>query len=142
MSDRNAALASSLIERVRDWASLRGDVRGLALVGSYARGEAGPDSDVDFVVLCSERSLYVADSEWVSTFGEVARVSLEDWGKVQSVRVLYENGLEVEFGIAGLDWAATPPDSGTAAVLKSGIKILFDRDGLIARMVHNVRGSA
>ena len=135
-----AARARSMIESVRRWAELRDDILGLALVGSHARGEARPDSDIDFLVLCADPARYLAHPEWVSAFGEVASLAFEDWGKVQSIRVHYQDGPEVEFGIAGTDWIAVPPDEGTAEVLRAGCIVLFDRDGLIERLRHGACG--
>jgi hypothetical protein len=54
-------------------------------------------------------------------------VEREDWGKVQSVRVFYPGGPEVEFGIASLDWGSDPSDKVTAQVIR-GAKILYTRD--------------
>ena len=52
----------------------------------------------------------------------------EDWGKVQSLRVCYLDGLEVEFGITDRDWLREPLDSGTIGVLEQGWQRLFLRD--------------
>ena len=52
--------ANQAIERIRDWREQLAvfGVRSLALFGSVARGEAGPDSDFDFLVEFEEgRSL-------------------------------------------------------------------------------------
>jgi predicted nucleotidyltransferase len=141
-SDGHAISAESLIEDVQKWAELRDDIRALAVVGSHARGEARSDSDIDLVVVCAEPARYLRDTNWLSTFDEVARFSFEDWGQVQSVRVLYRNGPEVEFGITGTVWMAIPPDEGTAAVLRNGSWILLDRDGQLGRLQRIVHGSA
>jgi uncharacterized protein len=130
--------AQTLVEQVRSWAEGRDDIRALALVGSHARGAARPDSDIDFTLVCDERARYLQDIGWLSTFGEVARYSFEDWGQVQSVRVFYRDGLEVEFGITGAPWLALPPDSGTAQVLRAGCSILLDRDGQLHRLLQSV----
>ncbi len=137
----HAGSAAAMIEAVRRWAERRDDIRALALVGSYARGDARADSDIDLVLLCSDPAGYIRQMGWVSTFGDVVRSQVEDWGKVQSVRVLYRTGTEVEFGITGLDWAAVPPDSGTSDVLKKGSSILLDRDALLSRVMQVVRGA-
>lgn len=130
-----------MIEAVRKWAMGRDDIRALSLVGSHARGDARSDSDIDLVLLCSDPARYTRKTDRISTFGDVMRSSLEDWGKVQSVRVLYGNGAEVEFGIAGLDWAGVPPDRGTSDVLENGCTILLDRDALLSRVMEVVRAS-
>jgi len=59
--------AESLFDSVRYWAEVREDVRALAIVGSHARGDARPDSDVDLIVVCSEPTRYLRDTAWVST---------------------------------------------------------------------------
>jgi deazaflavin-dependent oxidoreductase (nitroreductase family) len=48
---------------------------------------------------------------------------------VTSVRALYADGLEVEFGIAPADWASEPCDAGTEQVARGGFVVLLDRDG-------------
>ncbi|MBS1135930.1 MAG: hypothetical protein H6R02_3071 [Burkholderiaceae bacterium] len=106
--------AASLIDEVRRWADAREDIFAVALVGSYARAEARADSDVDLVIVCSNPSAYLTDLAWVAAFGGVGEASLEDWGRVQAARVIYRSGLEVEFGIAGIEWIELPPDRGTA----------------------------
>lgn len=37
--------ATSIADTVADWATAQTDIRGLALIGSHARGDAQPDSD-------------------------------------------------------------------------------------------------
>lgn len=127
--------AEALIDDVRRWAEALEDIRTLAVVGSHARGDARPDSDVDLVVVCSEPARYLNDIAWVRTFGEVGELSCEDWGLVQSLRVLYRNGPEVEFGITGTVWTAIPPDRGTAQVVGDGCSILLDRNGQLGRLL-------
>lgn len=126
--------AAAMIDAVREWAQQRNDIRALALVGSHARGDAGPDSDVDLVLLCADPVRYLDDTEWVTVFGEVTRSAQEDWGRVRSVRVCYRGGPEAEFGVTGLDWAALPPDPGTREVLAGGHVILLDPDARLERV--------
>lgn len=128
------AAPASLLGVVRRWAGLREDVLGLAVVGSHARGDARPDSDVDLVLVYREPSRLLVDTAWVSTFGEAHEVCREDWGLIQSVRVVYQDGLEVEFGVTGIAWTETPPDGTTAAVVRGGCSILLDRDGSLGRL--------
>ena len=43
------------------WASAQLDVQAIALVGSYARGEARDDSDIDLVLLTDQPQNYLED---------------------------------------------------------------------------------
>lgn len=129
-----------LLSEVRRWAGTEAGVRALALVGSYARGNATEDSDVDLVVLVdqpdrwltSHQWLWLTSHQWLGRFGSVERVTHEDWGLVQSLRVRYRHGLEVEFGLTTLAWTGPPLDAGTARVIRDGMKVLSDPEGLLA----------
>lgn len=124
-----AERTADFLERLRAWSEPREDVRAMVIVGSVARGDARPDSDIDVVLLVSRPARYLDDVEWISEFGRARRVGLEHYGAVTSVRAVYENDLEVEFVIAAADWASTPLDPGTEAVARGGIVVLMDRDG-------------
>jgi hypothetical protein len=126
--------ASDFIDRVTRWAAVQEDVVALAVVGSHARGTAGPASDIDFVLLCCDPHKYVASSEWVSAFGVAMRTESEEWGLIRSIRVFYENGPEVEFGIGSMAWVASPTPPGTMEVVSDGVAVLLDRDGSLTRL--------
>lgn len=115
------------------WAMGRLDLVGAALVGSWARGDAREESDVDLVILVREPKALISDSSWYSRFGRVESEGLEDYGRLVSRRVRYEGGLDVEFGIAAADWA-TSPDEGSLRVLREGFRILVDREGVLDRL--------
>lgn len=128
------------IEHIRDfldafvsWASARPDVQGIALVGSYARGEAREDSDIDLVILTDRPQRYLDEVQWTKRFGIVEKRQNEDYGKVVSLRIWYQNGPEVEYGITTPDWAATPLDAGTREVIAGGMIVLFERGMLLSR---------
>jgi predicted nucleotidyltransferase len=118
-----------VIEQVRAWALTREDLQALLLVGSHARGEARADSDVDLVFVTEDESRYLEDTSWVTQFGRVVSVQLEDHPPTTSVRAVYEDNVEVEFGIAPADWASPPFDPGTMKVARNGIRVLLDRKG-------------
>ena len=117
------------------WASDQPDVQAIALVGSYARGAARADSDIDLVILTDQPGIYLDNPEWAERFGSVEKHQTEDCGKLISIRVWYQNGLEVEYGIAVPDWVATPLDAGTQEVILGGMIVLFERRILLSHLV-------
>jgi predicted nucleotidyltransferase len=118
-----------LIQRFVAWARGRAEIRAVVLVGSHARGMARPDSDVDLVILSVRPEMLLIDHAWIRTFGTVLRETREDWGQLQSIRVWYDHGPEVEFGVTHVEWAA-PNDESTLAVLRDGSRVLMDHDGV------------
>src|SRR5262245_54321986 len=95
-------VVADFLERVTAWAAHQPTIAAVALIGSYARGEARPDSDLDLVLLCEAPHAFVADTSWIHCFGEVRTCHTEDWGRVTSLRVHYTESFEVEFGLTTL----------------------------------------
>ena len=128
---KKAMIPDELFFKIIAWAEKRKDIAAVCIVGSHARGTARPDSDVDAVILCDRPSALISEVGWREIFGPIDRTEREDWGAVQSLRTFYQNGTEVEFGVASPSWAAIPVDPGTRAVVSDGMKILCDPRGLL-----------
>ena len=125
---------SAFLDAFGDWARSQPQIAAVALVGSYARGAAHEDSDVDLVILTPVLDRYLRDRSWLSLFGQVREWRDEVYGRVTSIHCYYESGLEVEYGFSTADWAAPPNDPGTLSVVSQGIRLLHDPHGIIARM--------
>ena len=125
--------AYELIAKVADWSQRDHRVIAAAVCGSYARAEAGPDSDVDFCILTRNPGALLDDRGWILGFGADARVagSVEDYRLVQSVRVFY-GPTEAEFGVTDEAWIQPPIDRETAGVINDGLLILYDPEGCLA----------
>jgi predicted nucleotidyltransferase len=129
---------TAFFDSVAEWAQNQPAISGVALVGSHARGEARPDSDIDVVLLCADPQDFLSDTSWIKRFGNVESCQTEDWGMVTSLRVHYRNALEVEFGMTTPEWAELPVDPGTKNVVMNGMRILMDRDGALGRLLETV----
>ncbi len=114
------------------WAAAQTDIQAIALVGSYARGVARDDSDIDLVLFTEQPAKYLTDITWVEGFGQIEKHQSEDYGKVTSLRIWYLDGPEVEFGITTPDWAVMPLDAGTKQVIEDGMVVLFERSALLS----------
>ena len=124
----------AFLDKFSGWASLRPDIEGAALVGSYARDAADEESDVDLIILTKESERYLSDPAWAAGFGEVGESRVENWGRLSSLRVFYRDGLEIEYGFVSPDWVDIPVDAGTRRVISNGMKILVDPRGLLNRL--------
>jgi hypothetical protein len=124
---------TTFLQEFSGWVVRQREVAAAALVGSYARGDATPRSDVDLVILCEDTDGLLS-GDWPQTFGEIQSRAIENYGPLRSLRVRYR-GLEVEFGIARPSWANVPLDPGTRAVLTDGVRILHDPDRMLEAAV-------
>ena len=121
-----------LIAEVADWSQRDHRVIAAGLCGSYARGDARPDSDIDFCILTPDPELLLKDRSWISSFGSDAQIAgaVENYNLVQSIRVFY-GSTEAAFGITDEAWAQLPIDRDTAGVINDGLLILYDPDGCL-----------
>jgi hypothetical protein len=106
------------------------------LVGSWASGTPREDSDVDVVLLTDTPAAYIERDDWLPGVGAARLVRTVDWGAITERRFARPSGLEVELGIGSPAWASLDPlDAGTRRVASDGMRILDDRDGLLAALV-------
>jgi 3-methyladenine DNA glycosylase AlkD len=124
--------AREFIEWAKRWASSQAEVQALALVGAFARGTSNETSDVDLVLLVNGPGKYLQDTDWLELFGAVTLQQVEKHGNLTSLRVWYQDGPEVNWGLTTPDWAAEPLDEGTRRVMMDGIRVLFERRPLIS----------
>jgi predicted nucleotidyltransferase len=129
-----------LLRAVVKWAEIQPDILGIALVGSYARDEAKIDSDVDLVFLTLNPKELIDKPEWITEFGKAKSFEFEDWGVVTSLRVFYQDGLEVEYGITTIEWVIEPLDESTHQVIADGMKVLLDKSGFLEQALKEVSG--
>jgi hypothetical protein len=129
---------SNFFNQINTWSESQSNIIAIALVGSYARGDAAELSDVDLVIITSSPEAMINNPAWIENFGRPKKINFEDWGEVQSIRAHYLNGLEVEFGITGLNWLAQPIDEGTMSVIREGIQVVFERDGYLSAKLDEI----
>ncbi len=128
-------------KQLASWCSHEDGIVAAAVIGSHARGEAQPDSDIDVIILTSAPGHLLRDCSWLSSFGRVSTPIPEDWGAITSLRTHYQTGPEIEFGIGSPSWAHLPPDSGTRRVVTGGIRITYDPSQILRELVDCVQQS-
>jgi aminoglycoside 6-adenylyltransferase len=125
----------AFLDEVTGWAEAQRDVHALLLVGSQARVDTPADdlSDVDLALFVDDPERYLRDADWVRPFGEPLLTFLEPTavGGFEERRVLFRDGLEVDFSILPVVIAKEPPPEADA-VLARGFSILYDGIGLAA----------
>ncbi len=140
VTSERAQEVETLIRSVCAWARGRPEVRAVALVGSWARGSARMDSDVDLIVLTDDTAAFIENEQWARELGARAVVRTRQWGVVTERRLVLPGGLEVEVGVVAPGWACIAPlDEGTARVVSAGFTALHDPEALLAALLSAVR---
>lgn len=132
----------TLLTRITDWSELRSDVRAALLIGSRARTDHPADewSDLDILLFVREPQVFVNSAAWVSHFGTVLLTFVERTpdGASWERRVLYDNGLDVDFALNPAHWlqdiAARGMSPDVADLLRRGVRVLEDKDGFVAKI--------
>jgi hypothetical protein len=123
---------ADILADVRRWARTRSDIRGVALVGSYASGTQHPNSDVDVVIATVSPETY-QNAEWTAmAVGRraIAATRSQTFGDAWSLFVTLAEGPEIEFTFVGPTWAGTrPPREEVSRIVQQGFLILHDPRG-------------
>jgi hypothetical protein len=147
MSSIQPRLVGQVLEAATAWASAGTSISAMALVGSHARSQAQPESDVDLMFLATDPDAFRSPL-WILRFpwpegGAPSSWRDADYGVAWSRHFTLTGGLEAEFGFAPLSWAAISPiDPGTRRVIGDGYRILYDPAGLLERLVRAVQAAA
>ena len=117
----------------------------MALVGSWARGNARATSDVDIILPTDQRDDYRHRQNWTSEIDfraagyRVLSSDSADYGAVWSRHIHFVPRAEVEVTFARCSWARTNPiDDGTRRIVVDAFRIIFDKDKSLARLVEAV----
>jgi aminoglycoside 6-adenylyltransferase len=111
------------------------DVRVAVVIGSQARTDTPADewSDVDVALFVDDASARVEDTGWLWAFGtpELAFLEQSPGGGPMERRVLYADGLEVDFVLVPADgFPLFLSDPWTARVRLRGERVLYDELGV------------
>jgi predicted nucleotidyltransferase len=119
-----------LLEKFKEWSEQQTHIKGVAVVGSFARGDFHSNSDVDLTIISTNKDLTLDIIKNEFNFGNIESSSLEEWGILTSIRIFYGNGLEVEYGVVTDQWVKEPLDEGTKNVVKNGFKVVTEKEDI------------
>jgi predicted nucleotidyltransferase len=124
--------AIDFLEDFMRWSKRKKDIRAVGLLGSYARENPTEKSDIDLVILAEHSQAYLTNTSWIRTFGRVIAQKVEEYGKLTSLRVWYESGLEVEYCFTTREWIQLLLDEGTKKAVNKGLRVLFEKEALLS----------
>jgi len=110
------AEANAIVSAVSSWATKRGNIRAMALVGSWARGNQSQVSDIDLLLLSDRAHEYRHFQEWLAeidfrvTGYRLNSSESANYGVVWSRHIHLLPAAEVELTFAERCWAQTETD--------------------------------
>jgi uncharacterized protein len=131
-----------LLERAVRWARGRSEIVALAVIGSWARGEATDDSDLDLLLLTDVPGNYVERDDLLLSGFVMARITgTRPSGGLTERRLGFSSGLEVEVDVGAPAWAGVDPlDDAAATVAAEGMLVLWDPCKVLAELMAALRG--
>ncbi|MDF2606858.1 MAG: Nucleotidyltransferase domain [Bacillales bacterium] len=118
------------LKKFKEWAEQQSHIKGVAIVGSFARGDFHSNSDVDLTIISTNKVHTLESIKKDFIFCGIHNFALEEWGILTSLRILYDNGVEVEYGVVTDQWVNEPLDEGTKNVVKNGFKIICEEENI------------
>jgi predicted nucleotidyltransferase len=122
--------ADLLIGNFITWSEQQTHIKGVAVVGSFARGDFRSNSDVDLTIISTNKELTLEKIKNQFNFDNIESSTLEEWGILTSLRIFYANGLNVEYGVVTDEWVKEPLDEGTKYVVKNGFIAITDKEDI------------
>lgn len=134
-----------LLDLIKVFAESNERIIAVGLCGSYARGNARADSDIDLSILVNDK-LKFKSSTWIETFDfdkineRLDFFEDKEYGRVWSRHVFLKSKVEIEFSFANISWADTENlDEGTRKVVSDGFKIIYDPQLILTKLVEKVK---
>lgn len=128
---------STLLRDMASWAARQPDVRGVALIGAFARAEAMPGTEVDLVLLTETPERYAEDS-WLQDLDYVRRghpvlgVTRAVEPLASAITLALRGAPALKLRVASPSLAtARPPHGLVASAVADGLVIVHDPDGII-----------
>ncbi|MDX1702611.1 MAG: nucleotidyltransferase domain-containing protein [Melioribacteraceae bacterium] len=134
-----------ILDLATEYAGTNDEILAIGLCGSWARGNPGPDSDIDLLIIVKDKSVFKATA-WLEEIDfnkiqeELDYYKDEVYGRVWSRHVFLKSKTEIEFSFADKSWTDTDHiDPGTIKVISEGYKIIYDPYQLLKNIVHKIK---
>jgi aminoglycoside 6-adenylyltransferase len=147
MLDATTLAYEQLIGRFTRWAQDEENIRAAMVIGSRARMDHPADrwSDLDLIIITDDPQMIINSADWVTNIAKplLTFIEVTNNGKNLERRVLFEGGLDVDFSPIPSALVKEFSDDGlpleVADVIWRGTRVLFDKDGLVHRMLGLVK---
>jgi arginine-tRNA-protein transferase len=117
------------------------DIVGAAVIHRHAIENAEDDWDMHFIILTTDIDYYFQGNNWTRSFSRVLSFNVEERGIVKTMHLKSKNGVVHHFHFAPPEWADFPVKKETRRIVRSGMRILHDPQGILEKLQAAVKGS-
>lgn len=134
-----------ILNSTLEFAKGNSEILAVGLCGSWARGTAKLDSDIDLSILVKDkmrfkRTDWIKELEFEKINESVEYFKDRVYGAVWSRHIFLNSKIEIEFSFADKSWADTENlDDGTHKVVSDGFKIIYDPQQTLNKLVEKVK---
>lgn len=79
-------------DKLKEYARNTSYIESIIIVGSYAKGTNRENSDLDIVIVTSNKTGMISSQDFIHNFGDVYKQQTEYYGACTSIRVWYKDG--------------------------------------------------
>lgn len=134
----------SVINKLIEWAEVRGSIRAMLMTSTRAFPNAPVDSysDYDIILIVEDIHPFFEKRSWLDDFGEVLVVYWDpiypdsDYGNEKFGNVTqYTDGLKIDFTLLPVEWLQKVAKATVLpSELDAGYRVLLDKDNLLKEM--------
>lgn len=126
---------SKILDKLVDIVSPQCNVKGIILLGSYARGDNRNNSNVNVTIIALNPSEFFKENSWIEHFGKIFLLNKGE-NDIISLRIACIEEIQMHLNIVPLTWAETDPiDPETLKVILDGVRVLWDPDNLLHKLI-------
>lgn len=118
---------SNFLGCLKDWVEEDDMINCAIMLGEYTSEEIKEDSILRLVLITSTPKLLINHKDFINKFGRVTKSEHENQGRMEAIKVEYEDGLKTEFYITSPLWISRPLSDNTVEALKGGYKVILDK---------------
>lgn len=142
MRNLDAVQVEKFVSVLKAWSSINRDIKGIALLGSWANSRLHAEADMDVVLIVDDPDRFRSQSSWMTDIDwQEAGLGPGHWtecdyGRACSRHLTFADGAEVEVSFVDPAWASvTPIDPATRRVTADGIRVVHDPVGHLGRLI-------
>jgi aminoglycoside 6-adenylyltransferase len=133
---------NELRQKIIDWSANNEDIRAILGYGSTVRLNHAIDvySDIDLLIFCRDRDIYLSNLSWVTKFGEILLMNSFITSLGPTLSVIFEKFLKFDLTLLPIkELLDLTKDYEPSSDIFFGSEVILDKDNLLKRSIYQKR---